>query len=445
MSDSEKRIGVTLIVGFLGSGKTTLVNQLIKNNCGYQLALIENEFGELGIDSEFIPNVEDLVLEMNDGCLCCSVRGDMVKALKNLINQEQGFDHLIIEATGVASPGPILESFKKSRELEENFEINTVISLVDADHFDVNYKRDFDDDESNFSDQLAFSDLILLNKIENKSEEELSKIEGIIHSITPEAEIKRTTFSKVEPSKIFERKFYDPRKIEDIKIKEVSGEPFLWSGQFNLPIGKHFLYFNHIHHPVKFGFIGLDAKSINKESLSLGRMIFSDKPENVVNLGKVKTGSLYETEASMVEVHVLKPGEFGLFLSDHPTHLQMELRIRDKVLLPSCENSYKKMESHSHGKINSVSIELPGNLDSSTFQFFLNSLFMKYPQRIYRTKGILSFPGNPNKVFFQGVYESFDFLEGPLWGESERGIKLVFIGKGLNADLIRSGVRNCLL
>ena len=251
----DKRKGVTLVVGFLGSGKTTLINQLIKNNCGYKLALIENEFGELGVDNEFLPNVDELVMEMNDGCLCCSVRGDMVNALKNLINQEQEFDHLIIEATGVASPGPILDSFKKSRELEESFRINTVISLVDSIHFDLNMKRDQEEEDANFSDQLAFSDLIILNKTESINEEKLKEIEKVIRLINPDSEIYRTTYAQIESVEIYSRNYYDPKKIENLELEIDEGESFSWAGLFDFPIGKHHIYFNHIHDDVKWSFL----------------------------------------------------------------------------------------------------------------------------------------------------------------------------------------------
>lgn len=438
---SDKRKGVTLVVGFLGSGKTTLINQLIKNNCGHKLALIENEFGELGVDNEFLPNVDELVMEMNDGCLCCSVRGDMVNALKNLINQEQEFDHLIIEATGMASPGPILDSFKKSRELEESFRINTVISLVDAIHFDLNMKRDQEEEEANFSDQLAFSDLILLNKTESIDEEKLKTIEEVIREINPDSEILRTTFAKIEPAEIYSRNYYDPKKIENLVVEVEEGESFAWAGVFDLPVGKHHLYFNHIHHPVKWAF--LKSASI-EEGLSLGRVLMSSPAEKIKKLEKVMVGSPYTSDQRMFELHVLEQGKTVLFLDDHPAHLQMEIRVKDRVQLPEAEQSFQKRKEHAHGKVNSVSIEVEGDLDPSTFQFYLNSLFMKYPDRIYRSKGILSFPGNPNKVFFQGVYENFDFSEGPEWGD-KRLNRVVFIGKQLNSDLISSGFKNCLL
>jgi len=438
---SDQRKGVTLVVGFLGSGKTTLINQLIKDNQGLKLALIENEFGELGVDNEFLPNIDELVLEMNDGCLCCSVRGDMVQALKNLINQEQEFDHLIIEATGMASPGPILDSFKKSRELEESFKINTVISLVDAVHFDLNMKRDQEDEEANFSDQLAFSDLILLNKTAGIAEEKLQSVEEAIASINPDSEITRTNFAKVEPKEIYSRDYYDPKKIGDLDVEVDEGESFAWAGVFDLPIGKHHLYFNHIHHPVKWSF--LKSSSI-EEGLSMGRVLMSTPAHEVKKLEKVMVGSPYTSDQRMFELHVLETGKTLLFLDDHPAHLQMEIRVKDRVQLPEAEQSFQKRKEHAHGKVNSVSIEVEGDLDPSTFQFYLNSLFMKYPDRIYRSKGILSFPGNPNKVFFQGVYENFDFSEGPEWSD-KRYNRVVFIGKQLNSDLISSGFKNCLL
>ncbi len=438
---SDQRKGVTLIVGFLGSGKTTLVNQLIKDNQGLKLALIENEFGELGVDNEFLPNIDELVLEMNDGCLCCSVRGDMVQALKNLINQEQEFDHLIIEATGLASPGPILDSFKKSRELEESFKINSVISLVDAIHFERNMKRDQEDEEANFSAQLAFSDLILLNKSEGIEEEKLKIIEEDIASINPDSEIRRTNFAAVTPAEIFNRNYYDPAKIENLNLQVDEGESFAWAGVFDLPIGKHHLYFNHIHHSVNWAFVR--EKSIGA-ALSLGRVLMSSPAEKLNKLEKVMVGSPYTSDQRLFELHVLEQGKTVLFLDDHPSHLQMEIRVRDKVQLPIEEKSFTKRKAHAHGKVNSVSIEVEGELDPSTFQFYLNSLFMKYPDRIYRSKGILSFPGNPHKVFFQGVYENFDFSEGPEWND-KRLNRVVFIGQGLNADLITSGFKNCLM
>ena len=155
-------------------------------------------------------------------------------------------------------------------------------------------------------------------------------------------------------------------------------------------------------------------------------------------------GSPYTSNQRMFELHVIEPGETVLFLDDHPSHLQMEIRVRDKVQLPLAEQSFQKRKVHAHGKINSVSIEIAGDIDPSTFQFYLNSLFLKYPERIYRSKGILCFPENPYKVFFQGVYDNFDFSEGPEWSGKKLN-RVVFIGQGLNSDLITSGFKNCLI
>ena len=193
-------IPVTVLTGFLGAGKTTLLNHLLTQNHGYKCAIIINEFGEISIDNQLVVGVDEEILELNNGCLCCRVRGDLIKSLEGLLQKQKRFDYVLIETTGLADPSPVIHTFKAS-DLADRMRLDGVITVVDARHLEKELN-----DAPEPMQQIAFADVILLNKTDLVSPDELEKVEARIRKINSLATLHRTTNSQIEPAKIFNLK-----------------------------------------------------------------------------------------------------------------------------------------------------------------------------------------------------------------------------------------------
>ena len=153
------KVPVTILTGFLGSGKTTLLNRILSESHGLRIAVIENEFGEIGIDQDMVINVDEEVFEMNNGCICCTVRGDLIRILNNLAKRRDKFDRIVLETTGLADPGPVAQTFFVDDDIRDEFVLEGIVTLVDAKHVE----QHFDDSEEVIA-QIAFADMIVLNK-----------------------------------------------------------------------------------------------------------------------------------------------------------------------------------------------------------------------------------------------------------------------------------------
>lgn len=206
--DAQAQIPVTVLTGYLGAGKTTLLNRILTENHGQRYAVIVNEFGEVGIDNDLLVESDEEIFEMNNGCICCTVRGDLIRTVQNLMKRKGAFDAIIVETTGVADPAPVAQTFFMDDDVRASARLDAVIAVVDARHV---LQRLEDTEEA--EDQVAFADVILINKTDLVTPEELATVEARIRSINPYAVLHRSERCGIEIAKVLDRGAFDLDRI----------------------------------------------------------------------------------------------------------------------------------------------------------------------------------------------------------------------------------------
>jgi len=191
--EETSMVPVTILTGFLGSGKTTLLNRILKEDHGQRIAVIENEFGEIGVDNEIIETGDEQIVEMNNGCICCTVRGDLIRILGTLKEKRDGgglkFDRVVIETTGMADPGPVAQTFFTDEEIGNYYLLDSIITLVDAKHA----PRQLDEFRE-AQEQVGFADRILMSKTDLVSQEDSESLSKRLKRMNPRAPIKKVHF-----------------------------------------------------------------------------------------------------------------------------------------------------------------------------------------------------------------------------------------------------------
>jgi G3E family GTPase len=241
--DSSAKIPVTVLTGYLGAGKTTLLNRILSEPHGKKFAVIVNEFGEIGIDNELVVNADEEVFEMNNGCICCTVRGDLVRIIDGLMRRKGKFDAIIVETTGLADPAPVAQTFFMDEAVGAKTKLDAVVTVADAKWLAERLK-----DAPEAKNQIAFADVILVNKTDLVAPEKLSELEARIRGLNPYARLHRTQRANIDINEVLGRNAFDLDRILTIEPDFLEGEDHDHHHDHHHDHGDHDHGPNHSHH-----------------------------------------------------------------------------------------------------------------------------------------------------------------------------------------------------
>jgi G3E family GTPase len=450
MNTVETRVPVTVLTGFLGSGKTTLLNRILTENHGKKIAVIENEFGEVGIDNELVIGAEEEIFEMNNGCICCTVRGDLIRILGHLMKRRDKFDYIMIETTGMADPGPVAQTFYVDDDMQQKLKLDAIVTVVDAKHI---WEHIDDSDEA--QEQIAFADVILLNKVDLVAPDDLDRLEARIHSMNSMAKIYRTHDAVIEMDKILNVGGFNLDRAMEVDPKFMEPEyPFEWSGIYELSAGTYEWVMGEGPDPVMgmallpLPNMGLAAReaALMDAVLTLSEAENPLQPGDVMSVGKGQHYQLglNEKGESVFKIMIKQSGHYLLFTEHHPDEFDAHLCGTNAEIDPLETREYKPDHEHDEA-VTSVGITLPGDLQLEKLNGWLSQLLRVHGQDIFRMKGVLSVRGWDERFVFQGVHMLFDGRPDRPWGTELRHNKMIFIGRNLDRAALEGSFRECLV
>ncbi len=443
----NNQVPVTVLTGFLGSGKTTLLNRILTENHGKRIAVIENEFGEIGVDNDLVIGAEEEIFEMNNGCICCTVRGDLIRILGNLMKRRDKFDYIMVETTGLADPGPVAQTFFMDTEMQEKLQLDSVTTVVDAKHI---WQHIDDSDEAR--EQIAFADVILLNKVDLVTEAELDQLEARIRGMNGAAKIYRTKNAVVEMDKILNVGGFDLDRAMEVDPQFMEPEyPFEWAGVYNLSESAHELVLQEGPDPtMKVALVPVNESTdeVLEAAVEPVVMVFSADEHELLAGGTLQpSGQLIALNLTADElrfdVQIDRPGAYALFTEHHPDEFQAQLFGSAGLVKPVVEREFKPDHEHDD-EVTSVGITTPGDLNPDRLNDWISDLLRTKGVDIFRMKGILSVKGEPNRFVFQGVHMLFDGRPDRPWDGEPRYNSLIFIGRNLDRAELTEGFEACL-
>jgi G3E family GTPase len=447
MSD---KIPVTVLTGFLGSGKTTLLNRILSENHGLRIAVIENEFGQVGVDQELVINADEEILEMNNGCICCTVRGDLIRILGSLAKRRNKFDRVLIETTGMANPGPVAQTFFVDDDVRSLYALDGIVTLVDAAHFPQQIDR-----SAEVAEQLAFADVIVLNKLDQVDPAAADELERRVQNINALARVVRSAASgraQVPVETVLGIGGFDlARTLERAPAFLEPEYPFEWCGGFDLPAGNVPLSIGTGPDPsiavLCIAATG-DARDIDG-AIDAADALFLDEGDELdagdtIPFGVRSDLAAPPTGESRFTLQIARAGRYWLFTQHGPEEFSLRLSRPDgDAYVPGEQRSFNAAHTHADD-VGSTSFDTDRLIDFNRFQSWMSEVLGQYGTSLYRFKGVLNVAGADQRVIVQGVHMLVDSNTEP-WGKRERRTRLVFIGKNLPTELLMEGFEGCVL
>ena len=384
----SSKIPVTIVSGFLGAGKTTLINKVLKEKHGEHIAVVINEFGEIGVDHQFVLDVEEEIYQMDNGCLCCTLRTDIADMLKSIlmVKEQNGIkvDRVLFETTGLADPAPIAQTFINVPFLNEHFILDAVLTVVDSKNFLYQTTH-----QTEPAKQVGFADKIFMSKHSLVDDTIYTKVINEVRSINPFAEIQDLDARPVEMKDMFGLELFYASEKKILEMQENSEEEYCEACGHTHAHGEH----DHHHH---------------------------HDEEHCEECGHSHAHGEHDHHHHDEEHHHDHD-------HDHDHH----------------HHGHHHHKHHHHSGINSFVIETEKPLVLAHINEWLNELVYIYGPELYRYKGILSVEGLDYQIIFQGVQMSFDISRGRDWNDTDRKSTLVFIGKNLPEDTLRESFVAC--
>ena len=468
------KVPVTILTGFLGSGKTTLLNRILTEEHGRRIAVIENEFGEVGIDQALVINADEEVFEMSNGCICCTVRGDLIRVLGNLMKRRDKFDYVLVETTGLADPGPVAQTFFMDDDLREEFSLDGIVTLVDAVHIEQQLGRS---DES--TEQIAFADVLVLNKTDLVNGEVIDRLESRLRDMNRMARVVRSEMANVSVDTVLNLGAFDLDQVLERRPTFLEPEyPFEWTGVYSLAAGRYEFSLSEGPDP-SMSLVIVSDQDTDDAALREGA-------EWCVRQYAEPAEPIHPGEEIPVGKHVNllldSPGRKSFFLQVdaqaqlgfYTQHLSEEFDIRLKNAdgeafslassfcpEPDCEETETRrikgaevpavaertwVAQHEHDdEVGSIAIEEDGDVDPERLNAWLSKLLSERGVDIFRMKGFISLVGESRRFVFQGVHMLVDGQPDREWGDMPRRNQLVFIGRNLDEPSMRREFKACLI
>lgn len=450
MENLSNKIPVTILTGFLGSGKTTLLNRILSEKHGKRIAVIENEYGEVGIDQALVINAEEEIFEMANGCICCTVRGDLIRVLGNLMKRRDKFDYVVVETTGLADPGPVAQTFFMDDEISSEFSLDGIITLVDTYHINQQLGRS---DES--TEQIAFADVVILNKTDLIKDQELDKLELRLREMNKMAKFLRCEMADVPISSVLNKSAFNLDQVLERRPTFLEPEyPFEWTGIYPTKAGRYKVILSEGPDPTMSLVVEIEQSEndidLRNSAERCVRLYAEDaeiiEPDQVVPKGKHVILNLKTSGQKVFYIEIQDDMNIGLFAQHTAEEFDMRLIKVDngEEVFPILQRTWVAQHEHDD-EVGSISIEMNGDLDEERLQAWLSKLLGEKGVDIFRMKGFLSIDKNPDRFVFQGVHMLFTGKPDRPWGSLPRKNQLVFIGRNLDEQEMRESFESCLV
>ena len=427
------QIPVLVLTGFLGSGKTTLINRILSERHGKRLAVIENEFGEVGVDNDLVVGAEEEIFEMNNGCLCCTVRGDLIRILTNLAKRKSPPEMVLIETTGLADPGPVAQTFFMDDEVHKNYVLQGIVTVVDAFHITPHL-----DQSPEAARQVAFADLLLINKVDLVAPLALAELQSRLKGINAAPQV-QTQMAALPLERLWEMSGFQLDRALSIDEAFLTVErPF----ESALPLPPGPSSFTLTAQP------GPDPTAL--ALLMLGQEGDPDAAADLFEAGPVvdadvlRPGVLTRVTLDGRPLSLERPGTEGgwLYFEHRPEEFDLTL-VSQGTPLPWTGARFFR-PNHEHDDVTSVGLTSKKALDPGKFQRWLRELLAVKGNDIYRSKGVLYLRGSKNKQIFQGVHMLLTGGDLGPWGVQTPETRMVFIGRDLDREALTKGFERCL-